>query len=267
MKTNLLLCLDIGNSHTLGGVYDDDSLRCTFRKSTQAQATADELGVFFTAVLGKHGLAPAQIGRMAVCSVVPAAVHAVQEAAAGYFGLTPFLLQAGVKTGLKVLYRNPHEVGADRIANAVGAIQRHPGRDVLVVDCGTATTFDVVLASGDYLGGAIIPGVGTSAAALAGHTARLPHVQIVRPESPLGRTTAESINAGLYHGHAGAIRHLQALLTAQAFGGRPPVVIGTGGYAPLFGPEKLFDEVVPELVLQGLRQAERLNREPAPRKE
>jgi len=167
-----------------------------------------------------------------------------------------------VKTGLKVLYRNPHEVGADRIANAIGGTRRHPGRNLIIVDCGTATTLDVVTAAGEYLGGAILPGVGVSAAALAGHTAKLPHVQIVRPESPLGRTTHESINSGLYHGHVGAIRHLIGVVTAEAFGGEKPVVIGTGGFARLFEAEHLFGEIAPELVLEGLRHAAELNRDP-----
>ncbi|HUE95656.1 MAG TPA: type III pantothenate kinase, partial [Longimicrobiaceae bacterium] len=212
MKPPLLLCLDVGNTQIFGGVYAGTELRATFRKATHPQATSDEFGVFLAAVLRSKGIDPAQIGRIALCSVVPAAVHAIQRACVEYHRVEPFILQAGVKTGLKILYRNPHEVGADRIANALGAARRHPGRNLIVVDCGTATTFDVVSGTGDYLGGAIMPGVGVSAAALAGNTAKLPQVQIARPESPLGRTTVDSINAGLYHGQVGAIRHLAAAL-------------------------------------------------------
>ncbi len=258
----MLLCLDVGNSQILGGVYEGESLRCTFRKSTHPLATADELGVFFAAALRAKGIEPEKITRVALCSVVPAALHALQRACVEYHRTEPFVLQAGVKTGLKVLYRNPHEVGADRIANAIGGTRRHPGRNLIIVDCGTATTLDVVTAAGEYLGGAILPGVGVSAAALAGHTAKLPHVQIVRPESPLGRTTHESINSGLYHGHVGAIRHLIGVVTAEAFGGEKPVVIGTGGFARLFEAEHLFGEIAPELVLEGLRHAAELNRDP-----
>lgn len=257
----MLLCLDVGNSQILGGVYDGESLRCTFRKSTHPLATADELGVFFAAALRAKGVDPAQIDRIALCSVVPAALHALQRACSEYHRTEPFILQAGVKTGLKVLYRNPHEVGADRIANAIGGMRRHPGRNLIIVDCGTATTLDVVTAAGEYLGGAILPGVGVSAAALAGHTAKLPHVQIVRPESALGRTTHESINAGLYHGHVGAIRHMIAAITAESFAGAKPTVIGTGGFSRLFEAERLFGEIVPELVLEGLLHAEALNRD------
>ena len=128
-----------------------------------------------------------------------------------------------------------------------------------MVDCGTATTFNVVTAAGEYLGGAIMPGVGVSAESLASRTARLPSVDIARPEAALGRTTSESILAGLYHGHIGAIRHLIAELTREAFAGDKPYVFGTGGFARLFEKEDLFDEIVPELVLHGLRQAEALN--------
>ena len=171
------------------------------------------------------------------------------------------MLQAGVKTGLKVRYRNPLEVGADRIAGAIAGAHRHPGRGLIIVDCGTATTFDVVTASGDYLGGIILPGMGVSAEALASHTAKLPRVEIVHPEAALGRTTAESIQSGLYYGHVGAIQYLVTKLKLEAFPEAPPTIIGTGGFARMFEHEALFDEIVPELVLWGLKQAEGMNRE------
>jgi len=257
----MLLCLDIGNTQIHGGVFEGDQLRGQFRKTTHPLGSTDELGVFFSAVLREGGLDPRAIQRVALCSVVPAAVHSVRGACLQYFHCQPFVLQAGVKTGLKVRYRNPHEVGADRIANAIAGTQRHPGRDLLVVDCGTATTFDVVTAGGDYLGGAILPGVGISAEMLASRTARLPSVEIARPEHALGRTTVESIQAGLYHGHVGAIRQLAAELAREAFDSRPPYVIGTGGFARMFAGEDLFAEIVPELVLWGLKHADQLNRE------
>ncbi|OHE89483.1 MAG: pantothenate kinase [Verrucomicrobia bacterium RIFCSPLOWO2_12_FULL_64_8] len=260
----MLLCLDIGNTQIHGGVFDGDNLRCQFRKSTHPLGSSDELGVFFIAALRENGVDPRGVDRVALCSVVPPALHALRSAALKYFRHEPFVLQAGVKTGLRVRYRNPLEVGADRIANAIAATQRHPNRDLLVVDCGTATTLDVVTATGDYLGGAILPGVGLSADTLAQRTARLPAVEIVRPISALGRTTVESILAGLYHGHIGAIRHLTDELAGEAFAGARPHVIGTGGFARMFERDGLFDEVEPELVLWGLKRAEELNREDAP---
>jgi len=257
----MLLALDIGNTQIHGGVFDGDLLRCQFRKSTQPLGSTDELGIFFLSVLRENGVDPRSVGRVAVCSVVPAALHPVRGASKQYFGSEPFVLQAGVKTGLKVKYRNPLEVGADRIAGAIAASQRHPGQNIIVVDCGTATTFDVITSGGDYLGGVILPGVGVSAETLASRTAKLPRVEIARPESVLGRSTVESIQSGLYHGHSGAISHIVAGLTAEVFGGQKPRVVGTGGFARMLEEERLFDEVVPELVLLGLRHAEHLNQD------
>jgi type III pantothenate kinase len=256
----MLLCLDIGNSQLHGGVFDT-GLRLQFRKSTHPLGSSDEFGVFFTAVLRENGLDPRAVKRIAICSVVPAALYPVRSACLKYFSCEPFVLQAGVKTGLKVKYRNPHEVGADRIAGAIGAVQRRPAANLIVVDCGTATTFDVVTAGGDYLGGAILAGMGISIEALAGRTAKLTSVELARPTAALGRSTTESIQAGVYHGHVGAIRHLVEVLTHETFGDVRPHVIGTGGFARLLEAEKLFDEIVPELVLLGLRQADEMNRE------
>jgi type III pantothenate kinase len=256
----MLLCLDVGNTQIHGGVFSSETLRCQFRKSTQPLGSTDEIGIFLVAVLRENGVDPRAVDRVAICSVVPAALHPIRGASKQYFGQEPFVLQAGVKTGLKVRYRNPLEVGADRIAGAVAAAQRHPGRNLIVVDCGTATTFDVVTAGGDYLGGVILPGIGVSAETLASRTAKLPRVEIARPETMLGRSTVESIQSGLYHGHTGAIRHIVSGLTAEVFAGEKPVVVGTGGFARMLEEERLFDELVPELVLLGLRQAESLNR-------
>jgi type III pantothenate kinase len=259
----MLLTLDVGNSQIHGGVFDGDALRVQFRKTTHPIGSSDEIGVFLRAVLRESQVDPAAVRRVAVCSVVPPAAYPLRAACMKYFNCDPFLLQAGVKTGLKIKYRNPAEVGADRVANAIAATLRHPKTNCLVVDCGTATTFDVVTAEGDYLGGAILPGLGISAEMLASRTARLPAVEISRPESALGRSTVESIQAGLHHGHVGAIRQLLGQLAKEAFAGMKPAVIGTGGFARMFEAEGLFDEIVPELVLFGLKHAELLNRDPA----
>jgi type III pantothenate kinase len=256
----MLLCLDIGNSQIHGGVFDG-GLRVQFRKTTHPLGSSDEFGVFFVTVLRENGIDPRAVQRVAICSVVPAALHPVRGACLKYFRCEPFVLQAGAKTGLKVKYRNPHEVGSDRIAGAIGAALRRPAANLIVVDCGTATTFDVVTATGDYLGGAILPGIGISVETLAGRTAKLPSVEIARPAVALGRSSIESIQAGIYHGHVGAIRQLTGELTREAFEGVRPYVVGTGGFARLLEPEKLFDDVVPELVLLGLKHAEEINRE------
>ncbi|MEO5958005.1 MAG: type III pantothenate kinase [Opitutaceae bacterium] len=257
----MILCLDIGNSQIHGGVFEGDTLRMQFRKTTHPLGSSDEFGIFFTAVLRESGLDPRDVQRVAICSVVPSALYPIRSACVKYFRCEPFVLQAGVKTGLKVRYRNPHEVGADRVAGAVAAAQLRPASNLIVVDCGTATTFDVVTAGGDYLGGTILPGIGISVETLAGRTAKLPTVEIARPATALGRSTIESIQAGVYHGHVGAIRHLVTELAREAFSGERPFVVGTGGFARLLEPEKLFDEIVPELVLLGLKHVERINRE------
>jgi type III pantothenate kinase len=254
------LCLDIGNSQIHGGVFDA-GIRMQFRKTTHPLGSSDEFGVFFTAVLRENGVDPGGVQRVAICSVVPQALYPVRSACMKYFRCEPFVLQAGVKTGLKVKYRNPHEVGADRIAGAIGATLRRPGANIIIVDCGTATTLDVVTANGDYLGGAILPGVGISVETLAGRTAKLPTVEITRPVTALGRSTVESIQSGVYHGHVGAIRRLIDEISTEAFGPAPCTVIGTGGFARLFESEELFDEVIPEIVLLGLKHADELNRE------
>jgi type III pantothenate kinase len=261
----MLLCLDIGNTQIHGGVFDGDRLLCQFRKSTQPLGSTDEVGIFLVSVLRENRVDPRSVSRVAICSVVPAALHPVRGASKQYFEQEPFVLQAGVKTGLKVRYRNPLEVGADRIAGAIAASQRHPGQNLIVVDCGTATTFDVITSTGDYLGGVILPGVGVSAETLASRTAKLPRVEIARPETILGRSTVESIQSGLYHGHTGAIRHIVAGLTNEVFAGLKPKVVGTGGFARMLEEEKIFDELVPELVLLGLKHAECLNRDPSVR--
>lgn len=257
----MLLCLDVGNTQIHGGVFDGDKLRVQFRKTTHPVGSSDEFGVFLRSVLRENGIDPAAVARVAICSVVPVVAYPLRAAAIKYFGSEPFILQAGVKTGLRVKYRNPLEVGADRIANAIAATQRHPGRDCIVVDCGTATTFDVVTSAGDYLGGAILPGIGISAETLSSRTARLPSVEITRPEVALGRSSAESIQSGLYFGHVGAIRELSRELIREAFPNSKPVIVATGGFSRMLESEKLFDEVVPELVLFGLKHAEQLNRE------
>lgn len=255
----MLLCLDIGNTQLHGGVFDGDALRLQFRKTTHPVGSSDEFGVFFTAVVRENGLDPRTIKRVAICSVVPAAAYPIRSACVKYFRCEPFILQSGVKTGLRVRYRNPHEVGSDRIAGAIAATQRRPADNVIVVDCGTATTFDVVTAEGDYLGGAILPGIGISVETLAGRTAKLPPVEITRPAAALGRSTVESIQSGVYHAHVGAIRQLVAELSREAFGGQRPYIVGTGGFARMLNAENLFDEVVPELVLLGLKRAADLN--------
>jgi type III pantothenate kinase len=255
----MLLCLDVGNSQIYGGVYLGEDLRATFRRTSNVRASSDEFGTFFRAVLRENDVDPKMIDNAAICSVVPDVVHSLRNCFRKYFGFEPFLLQPGVRTGLKIRYRNPLEVGADKIANAIGAISRFPGRDVLIVDFGTATTLCAVNRDKEYLGGIITPGIHTSMAALESNTARLPVVEIVRPPEILGRTVIESIQSGLYYGTLATVRSLISAVTSQCFSERKPVVLGTGGFGRLFEEERVFDEFLPELPLIGLLRAVELS--------
>jgi type III pantothenate kinase len=251
----MLLCIDVGNSQIFCGVYDGEELRTTFRRTSNIRASSDEFGTFFRMMLRENGVDPDQIAEAAICSVVPDAVHSLRNSFRKYFRLEPYLLQPGAKTGLKIRYRNPLEVGADKIANAMGAVSRYPGRNLLIVDLGTATTLCAVTKDKEYLGGIIAPGIHTSMAALESKTARLPAVEIVRPSEMLGRSTIESIQSGLYYGTLATIRSFVAAVTGEFFAKEQPVVIGTGGFGRLFEEEQLFDAFVPELSLMGLRRA------------
>ena len=251
----MLLCLDVGNTQIYGGVFVQDELRATFRRTSNIRASSDEFGIFFRTVLRENDVAPDAIQMAAICSVVPDVVHSLRNCFRKYFRFDPFLLQPGAKTGLKIRYRNPLEVGADKIANAMGALERFPGRNLLIIDFGTATTLCAVTKEKDYLGGIITPGIHTSMAALESNTARLPVVEIVKPTEVLGRSTIESIQSGLYYGTLGTVRALIAAVTTEHFASDPPLVIGTGGFGRLFEEARLFDAFVPELSLAGLRRA------------
>jgi type III pantothenate kinase len=253
------LCLDVGNSQIYGGLFEGDELRLRFRKITQRGASSDELGVFFRQVVRESGRDPAKVAAIGFCSVVPDINHSLANACRRYFDLEPFVLRAGVKTGLKIRYKNPAEVGADRIAGAVGAVNRYPERDLVIVDLGTATTIEAVSSGREYLGGAIVPGLMVSMRALEQNTARLPKVEIVRPDRACGRSTVESIQAGLYWGHVGTIREVRDRLVGECFGGRGPIVIGTGGFAGLVNDAGLFDVLEPDLALEGVRIAQEMN--------
>ncbi len=251
----MILCLDAGNSQIHAGVFAGDRLVCQFRKNTSTGDSSDQLGVFLRAALRENGLDPAKIKNTAICSVVPAGLYSLRSACIKYFGQPPFVLQAGVKTGLKIRYKNPQEVGADRIANAIAAAHLFPGQNRLVVDFGTATTCDVVNMRDEYLGGVILPGLRLSMHALQTGTAKLAAVEILKPSRALGQTTTASIQSGLYFGHLHALQGLLKQLRQEAFGNASATIIGTGGFAHLFADTGLFDHEAPDLVLTGLRLA------------
>lgn len=255
----MLLCLDVGNSQIYGGLFEDDLLRVQFRRTSQLRSSSDELGVFFRSVLRENNVNPDEISRVAICCVVPDLLYSLRACCQKYFGLDPLVLRPGIRTGLKIAYRDPKEVGADRIADAVGAVTMFPDRNLIVADFGTATTICAITRDKEFLGGNIIPGVRLSMEALEERTAQLPAVEILPPRTALGRSTVESIQSGLYWSNVGMVRELIGRITTEEFSDEAPVVIGTGGFVQLFNREELFDHVVPDLILAGLQEIVRLN--------
>ena len=255
------LTLDVGNGHIFGGLFEDQKLALRFRKSSRPSTSSDELGLFLRHVLREHGRDPAAVERIAICSVVPELIYSLRSCCRKYFQIDPFILQAGTKTGLKIGYRNPLEVGPDRIANAIGGLHLFPDQNLIVVDLGTATTFDVIKANRTYLGGIILPGVRIGMESLEKTTARLPTVEIVPPAELIGRSTVECIQSGLYYGNRAIVKELTREIRSQAFASEPVAVIGTGGFSRLFERDRLFDATLPDLILIGLERALFLNPE------
>lgn len=256
----MVLCLHVGNTQITGGLFEGERLRFQFRKISQTRMSADELGLFLTQVTAARGFDPASVRRISLCSVVPEATAALRRACEGYFDVTPFVLQAGVKTGMKIAYRNPLEVGTDRIAAAMAAIHAFPGKNLIVASFGTATTFCALRGDKTYLGGAIMPGVRVSLESLVSSAAKLSSVEIAAPSAPVGRSTAECLQAGLFFGQIGMAREMIRRIGETAFEeGHPPLVIASGEFADLFEPEGMFDAVMPELVLKGLYLALLMN--------
>lgn len=255
----MILTLDVGNTSLLGGVFENGNVILQFRKTSIVRSSSDELGVFFRGVLRENGIAPDNIEGVSICSVVPDADHSIRNAFIKYFDITPFELRPGAKTGLQIRYHNPLEVGADRIANAIAAVNLYHNQNLIITDFGTATTFCVISKAREYLGGIIAPGVQISLETLVRNTAKLHSVEIINLEKTVGRTTAESIQSGLFLGQLGAVKEVIQRVTAEAFAGVKPIVIGTGGFSSLFADEGLFDAIHTDLALHGLYLALKLN--------
>jgi type III pantothenate kinase len=255
----MILALDVGNSQIFGGLFRDGELVLRFRKPSGGPTSSDELGLFLRGVIRENGQDPSAVAQATVCSVVPDLVYSLRACCHKYFGLDPFVLQAGAKTGLKIRYRNPVEVGPDRIANAIAATELYPNQPLIIIDLGTATTIDVVSAARDYLGGIIMPGLRIAMESLEKNTARLPNVEIVQATELIGRSTIEGIQSGLFFGSLAALRGLTHEIQKATFKGERAMVIGSGGFSRLFEGEGIFDVLVADLVLLGLARALALN--------
>ncbi len=250
----MMLCIDVGNSHIYGGVFAGQDLRLRFRH-TSKMSTSDEFGIFLKSVLRENNCSPEAITQIAICSVVPNIDYSLRAACRKYFNQDPFFLQPGVKTGLKINYRNPLEVGADRIANAIAAVNQVPNHSLIIIDFGTAITVCAITLDKVYLGGAILPGVRLSVEALSTNTARLPSVEIIKCQNPIGRSTIESIQSGIYYSVKGACKEIVSEIKQRHFTNQPATVLATGGFAVLFEESGIFDTLAPNLVLEGVRLA------------
>ncbi|WP_319523531.1 type III pantothenate kinase [Breoghania sp.] len=255
----MILCLHIGNTHVVGGVFDGQALQFDFRRTSHARISADEFGLFLRGVLLSNEIEPNRIGQVALSSVLPEATYALSSACRKYFDVEPFIVRAGVRTGLKIRYRNPQDVGADRIINAIAAVHQFPDRDLVVAGFGTATTFCAIGADKTFFGGVILPGVRTSLEALVTRAAKLSSVEIAGVDHVIGRSTAESMQSGLYYGQIGMAREIIGRIRTEVFGGQQPLVIGTGEFAGLFESSGLLDVIRPQLMLEGLFLALLLN--------
>jgi len=228
-------------------------------KESSHRVSSDEMGLFLVSALREKGIDPGLIDRIGVRCVVPEETHTLRVSCREYFNTEPLFLEAGVKTKLKIKTKNPLEVGADRIANAIAASERYPNGNVVVVDFGTAITVDAISIEREYLGGAICAGLGLAMEALGTKTAKLPHVEIVHSKRALGKSSIESIQNGLYFGYLGLVRELVSQVGKEAFGRDAFRTIATGGYSQLYRDEDLFDEIIPDLVLQGVNTVLKLN--------
>lgn len=255
----MLLTIDVGNTHTVLGLFDDEEIVEHWRISTDAGRTADELAVLLQGLMGMHPLLGQELGDniegIAICSTVPAVLHELREVTRRYYGDIPaVLVEPGVKTGVPILTDHPKEVGADRIINSLAALDLYGG-PCIVVDFGTATTFDAVSAKGEYVGGAIAPGIEISVDALGVRGAQLRKIELARPRSVIGKNTVEAMQAGILYGFAGQVDGVVRRMAAGLADDPDDVtVIATGGLSPMvLGEAELIDEHEPWLTLIGLR--------------
>lgn len=247
----MLLVLDCGNTNTVIGLYEEERLVHHFRVSTRKQGTGDEYGTQLSSLLAHRGVGRSDVTGAIVASVVPQLNRALASACETYFGVKPHLVGPGMKTGMPILIDNPAEVGADRIVNAVAAWQRCQ-QALIVVDFGTATNFDVVSPKGEYLGGAIAPGVDISIDALFARAAKLPRIELKAPPRVVGKNTVGALQSGLFYGYVGLVDELVGRMKEEL--AAEARVIATGGLAFLFaGASKTLDEVDEFLTLEGLR--------------
>jgi type III pantothenate kinase len=247
----MLLVIDVGNTNTVVGLYEGQTLAHNWRITTDKARTGDEYAMLFHELLRLAGVTFDGIRDIIVSSVVPPTLHAIETLCLKYIGRAPYVVGPGIKTGMPILYENPREVGADRIVNAVAAFARWQ-RSLIVVDFGTATTFDYVTPKGQYQGGAIAPGLKISADALFEKASKLPRVEVAKPPAVVAKNTVNSIQSGLFYGYVGLVDGIVGRMKKETRD--DPLVVATGGLATLIANEtQTINEVDPDLTLEGLR--------------
>jgi type III pantothenate kinase len=258
----MLLAIDVGNTNIVLGVFDGQQLVDSWRLATLRERTSDEIGIWVSQLFEHRAIDPSKVTGIVMGSVVPPLTGTFMKMAQRYFGMTPLNVDSSVDTGMPILYKHPAEVGADRILNGVAGYRlygRDSQRPLIVVDFGTATTFDAITAKGEYLGGVICPGVQISADALFQRAARLPRVDVRKPCEVIGRTTVSAIESGLYYGYVGLVDGVVRRMRAEL--GANTACIATGGLASIIAPEvDLIEHVDTDLTLHGLRMVWERNR-------
>lgn len=255
----MLLAFDIGNTNVKAGVFEGDKLCATFHLATHVNQMPDEYAVFILNLLRQRGIEPASIKQAAISCVVPPLTTTFHDLFERYFNIQPLVVGPGMKTGIRIRYENPRELGGDRISNAVGALSlyRPP---IIVVAMGTATAFDTISKEGEYLGGAVAPGIAIAAEALYARTAALPRVELVRPRRAIGSNTPAAMQSGIIFGYAGLIDGIVTRIQEE-LGGKVTVV-ATGGFASIIAKEtKTVKKVNLDLTLIGVKIIHDLNRE------
>ncbi len=256
----MLLTIDVGNTHVMLGIFKQDKIIVYWRLATRKDSTEDELGMIVKSLFLNSYLELKDVDSIAISSVVPPLMYSLERMSIKYFGIAPLIIGPGIKTGLNILYDNPREVGADRIVNAVAAFNKYKC-PLIIVDFGTATTFCAVSEKGEYLGGAIAPGIGISMEALFEKAAKLPRVEILRPQRIIGKDTVSSMQSGIVYGFVGQVDGIVGRMIEE-FSDRPKV-IATGGFASLIASEsETIDKVEPMLTLEGLKIISDLNLNP-----
>ena len=248
----MILVLDVGNTNTMLGMFEDDSLLHSWRISTDRKKTSDELGMLFIGLINYEKLSVKNLEAVVISSVVPSLVYTLKHAVSKYFNLRPMVIGPGTKTGIDIKYENPKQLGTDRIANAVAAYSIYGG-PVIVVDMGTATKICAISSRGEFLGGAICPGVRISADALFQNASKLPRVELVRPGKIIGRSTVTNMQTGIFYGHIGEIDFLVNCVKRE-MGEENIKVIATGGLAEIIAKEsRAVDRIDSALTLKGLK--------------